>query len=121
MGLNTEIDQTQPPILVQLLNVPKTYVVMRPFTVKVQIFNRSDAVLNGTMTVQGTSDGLMLVGEAPFQFADFKQKTKEVTELTFVSLCEGFHQFPPFSFKLESGETHENAINEGVLIVGYTP
>jgi hypothetical protein len=108
------------PIRLTLAGIPQTCAALEPFDVTATIENESKDVIGGEITLAKDGQALLLVGKTDLRLAALRPGEKRTLGLTFISVKQGYFQFPSFTFVLGDGKgSFQTEVGSGVLVVGY--
>jgi hypothetical protein len=119
MSLNLMPESEQNPILLTFENVPQTAPALQQIDVVAKIKNASNEVLNGAISIVKKGAAILPVGTADLRFDGLSPMEERAISLSFISLFQGFYEFPKFQFNLANGRSFVNKAGAGVLVVGY--
>jgi hypothetical protein len=113
-------DAKQNPIGVILEGVPQTAPALQQIDVVAKIRNATEEVLQGEITIVKDNQVLLSVGKIDLRFEGLQPGEERAIPLSFISLYQGYFQFPAFKFELAGGRSFVSEPRTGLLVVGYT-
>ena len=109
-------EESENPIVLEILNLPEVGRCLQPFKVTVRMTNKSGEPVSGELVFNRSEQLILAVGPSNLRFENLVQQE---FELTLVSLWQGAFPIPPFIINLNDGRSYVSDVNQGVIVIGY--